>query len=61
MKSIKDATNLTSRDLQAIKRIEQLLESAKQLFVLKGFHATTTGEIKKIKKNILFYSCFMVI
>ena len=47
MKSIKDATNLTSRDLQAIKRIEQLLESAKQLFVLKGFHATTTREITR--------------
>lgn len=47
MKSIKDATNLTSRDLQAIERREQLLESAKELFALKGFHATTTREITR--------------
>lgn len=47
MKSKKEASNLTSRDLQALERREQLLNSAKELFALKGYHATTTREITR--------------
>ncbi|PYE47619.1 TetR/AcrR family transcriptional regulator [Paenibacillus barcinonensis] len=43
----KDTANLTSRDLQAIERRKQLLDSAKELFALRGYHATTTREITK--------------
>ncbi|WP_019913470.1 TetR/AcrR family transcriptional regulator [Paenibacillus sp. HW567] len=40
-------SKLTSRDLQAIERRGQLLESAKELFALHGYHATTTRGITK--------------
>lgn len=46
MKSRKE-DSLTSRDLQAIERREQLLASAKELFASKGYHATTTREITR--------------
>ncbi len=39
--------NLTNRDLQAIARRNQLLESAKELFAANGYHATTTRQITK--------------
>lgn len=38
---------LTNRDLQAIERRSQLLESAKELFAANGYHATTTRQITK--------------
>ncbi|AKA71567.1 TetR/AcrR family transcriptional regulator [Clostridium scatologenes] len=38
---------LTNRDLQAIERRNQLLESAKELFASNGYHATTTRQITK--------------
>lgn len=38
---------LTNRDLQAIERRNQLLESAKELFAANGYHATTTRQITK--------------
>lgn len=38
---------LTSRELQAIERRNQLLESAKELFAANGYHATTTRQITK--------------
>lgn len=47
MKSKKGTLELTSRDLQAIERREQLLSSAKELFALQGYHATTTREITR--------------
>lgn len=47
MKSKKEAVNLTSRDIQAMQRREQLLNSAKELFALQGYHATTTREITR--------------
>ena len=47
MKSKKETSDLTSRDLQAMERREQLLNSAKELFALQGYHATTTREITK--------------
>ncbi|MDT0125348.1 helix-turn-helix domain-containing protein [Paenibacillus sp. RRE4] len=43
----KDTAHLTSRDLQAIERKKQLLNSAKELFATQGYHATTTREITK--------------
>ncbi|PZT56204.1 TetR/AcrR family transcriptional regulator [Paenibacillus silvae] len=47
MTAKKSTANLTSRDLQAIERRKQLLDSAKELFALRGYHATTTREITK--------------
>lgn len=47
MKTKRPAANLTSRDLQAIERKKQLLQSAKELFALQGYHATTTRGITK--------------
>ncbi|WP_313341515.1 TetR/AcrR family transcriptional regulator [Lacrimispora sp.] len=47
MKAKNDTTNLTSRDLQAMERRGQLLNSAKELFALQGYHATTTRQITK--------------
>ncbi|PXV87850.1 TetR family transcriptional regulator [Lachnotalea glycerini] len=47
MKQKNDSSKLTSRDLQAIERRAQILESAKELFALNGYHATTTREITK--------------
>ncbi len=41
-------TKLTNRDLQAIERRSQLLDSAKELFASNGYHATTTRQITKI-------------
>ncbi|MET1249351.1 TetR/AcrR family transcriptional regulator [Sporolactobacillus sp. STCC-11] len=38
---------LTSRDLQAIERKKQLLDSARNLFAEKGFHNTSTKEINR--------------
>lgn len=38
---------LTNRDIQAIERRSQLLESAKELFASNGYHATTTRQITK--------------
>lgn len=38
---------LTNRDIQAIERRSQLLESAKELFAANGYHATTTRQITK--------------
>ncbi|WP_238654002.1 TetR/AcrR family transcriptional regulator [Paenibacillus piscarius] len=43
----RDTSQLTSRDLQAIERREQLLQSAKELFASQGYHATTTRQITK--------------
>jgi AcrR family transcriptional regulator len=47
MKTTKETSTLTSRDLQAMERREQLLNSAKELFALQGYHATTTREITR--------------
>ncbi len=47
MKLKRDTSQLTSRDLQAIERREQLLQSAKELFASQGYHATTTRQITK--------------
>lgn len=47
MKLQKDTSTLTSRDLQAIERREQLLKSAKELFAMQGYHGTTTRQITK--------------
>jgi TetR/AcrR family transcriptional regulator, cholesterol catabolism regulator len=38
---------LTSRDLQAAERRQQLLDAAKKLFADKGYHATSTKEINR--------------
>jgi AcrR family transcriptional regulator len=38
---------LTSRDLQAIERREQILKASKELFAANGYHATTTRLICK--------------
>lgn len=38
---------LTNRDLQALERRRQLLDSAKELFASNGYHATTTRQITK--------------
>ncbi|OYO51421.1 TetR family transcriptional regulator [Lachnotalea glycerini] len=47
MQTKNDGSKLASRDLQAIERRAQILESAKELFALNGYHATTTREITK--------------
>lgn len=38
---------LTTRDLQAIERREQLLQAATELFAAKGYHATPIREINR--------------
>lgn len=47
MRNPKPKSDLTSRDLQAIERKQQLLNSAKELFASQGYHATTTRAITK--------------
>lgn len=47
MRNAKEKSELTSRDLQAIERKQQLLNSAKELFATQGYHATTTRAITK--------------
>lgn len=50
--------SLTSRDLQAIERKKQLLESARDLFAEKGFHNTSSKEINRsigMADGLLYY------
>lgn len=47
MKKYEEADHLTSRDIQAIERKEQLLNAAKELFALQGYHATTIRQITR--------------
>lgn len=47
MESKQPGKRMTSRDLQAVHRRQQILQTAKQLFASKGYHAVSMRELNK--------------
>ncbi|NGZ77185.1 TetR/AcrR family transcriptional regulator [Saccharibacillus alkalitolerans] len=47
MESKQTGKRMTSRDLQAAQRKQQILQAAKQLFAEKGYHAVSMRELNK--------------
>ncbi len=47
MESKSTGKRMTSRDLQAAERKQQILQAAKRLFAEKGYHAVSMRELNK--------------